>query len=492
MDTKSECLPALLLSIIVVTCVGCQPAKAPSAENTASSKTAKPRPGGADSKRQLEFDKSSFASQPVAVRIELIGGQTGQMLAEEIAGSAVAHERTDEKFAAAGGLGPWLFDQCYGPVVQAAQRAPETTPDQKSIAAVRTVGLITHSIMVENTGYSSEWSQDFTRDRRGNEEPLHRFDAENTWGVALEGPRVAGGPNDDVGRWIYSARFLRSPDAFLVIRSSTRDLDTRTYYRGPQRDPVKVQRVAVASKATLIRSRDLAVLWSQTWSHTPNWDTSLEGYRTNQEVTHHAGDYGQITENLRRTLQRLHIIDKLSEPADAELEMKACGPPGKDPKYTVQADEIQHPLAEAPAGKALMYVIHSDLNHHAQVKFAVDGEWKGVNIASTYFFVVLDPGQHYFCSQAEARAFRSLRVEAGKIYFLHQLCTPTMDGVPKPRNRLEIGKSLDVDGFRIAMASTRKMIDSDKGGTIDNGDVYDLLFRGPSYWRLKLSTWRIE
>lgn len=78
-----------------------------------------------------------------------------------------------------------------------------------------------------------------------------------------------------------------------------------------------------------------------------------------------------------------------------------------------------------------------------QTKLGVDGKWVGVNRGNNYFFLTLEPGEHYFCSQAENKSVLALSVEAGKTYYLQQ---KVRFGWMKPRNKLvllseEEGKS---------------------------------------------------
>ncbi len=102
-----------------------------------------------------------------------------------------------------------------------------------------------------------------------------------------------------------------------------------------------------------------------------------------------------------------------------ELEKKACQ--SLDVAYKTDTDKSQHPTPEAPADKALIYVVRPTMwGNKVQTKLAVDGQFKGINRGSNYFFFMLDPGEHYFCSQAENKSVLSLKVEAGKTYYLQQ------------------------------------------------------------------------
>ncbi|HEV8523087.1 MAG TPA: DUF2846 domain-containing protein, partial [Terriglobales bacterium] len=92
------------------------------------------------------------------------------------------------------------------------------------------------------------------------------------------------------------------------------------------------------------------------------------------------------------------------------------------------------PTPEAPPDKALIYVIRpSKWGHKIQTKLGVDGKWVGVNRGNNYFFFTLDPGEHYFCSQAENRSLMTVKVDAGKTYFLQQKIKM---GAFKARNKL--------------------------------------------------------
>ncbi len=101
------------------------------------------------------------------------------------------------------------------------------------------------------------------------------------------------------------------------------------------------------------------------------------------------------------------------------LEKKSCG--ATDVKFKTETDKNQHPTPDAPSDKAMIYVIRPTMwGNKVQTKLAVDGKWLGANRGNNYFFFTLDPGEHYFCSQAENRSLVTLKVEAGKTYFLQQ------------------------------------------------------------------------
>jgi hypothetical protein len=81
------------------------------------------------------------------------------------------------------------------------------------------------------------------------------------------------------------------------------------------------------------------------------------------------------------------------------------------------------------------------MGNKIQSKLAVDGNWVGVNRGHNYFFLELDPGDHFFCSKAENRSVLALKVEAGRTYFVEQ---QVKMGFMKARNELALLS--DVEG----------------------------------------------
>lgn len=117
-----------------------------------------------------------------------------------------------------------------------------------------------------------------------------------------------------------------------------------------------------------------------------------------------------------------------------ELRTKACGT--ESVNYTARTDKTQHPTPDAPADKAMIYVMRTTmLGYKIHSKLAVDGEWMGVNRGKTYFFFTIESGEHYFCSEAENQSYLTLTVEAGKTYYLQQQVKP---GIFKARTELVI------------------------------------------------------
>ncbi|MGB7207222.1 MAG: DUF2846 domain-containing protein [Pyrinomonadaceae bacterium] len=117
-----------------------------------------------------------------------------------------------------------------------------------------------------------------------------------------------------------------------------------------------------------------------------------------------------------------------------ELRLKACGT--ESVNYKPTTDKKQHPIPDAPADKAMIYVMRTTiLGYKIHSKLAVDGKWMGVNRGKTYFFFTLDPGEHFFCSEAENQDYLALTVEAGKTYYLKQRVEP---GIWKARTDLAV------------------------------------------------------
>jgi len=127
--------------------------------------------------------------------------------------------------------------------------------------------------------------------------------------------------------------------------------------------------------------------------------------------------------------------EEAAEPDNKELQLKACGPSSKEVDFSASTDKANHPMAQPSTDKATVYVLRPTLTgNKVQTKLAVDGDWKGVNRGNNYFFFTLDPGEHHFCSVAENHSLLTLKVEAGRTYYLQQHIRM---GLMKARNKLE-------------------------------------------------------
>lgn len=114
------------------------------------------------------------------------------------------------------------------------------------------------------------------------------------------------------------------------------------------------------------------------------------------------------------------------------LLAKACGTEAVD--YDAETKKDQHPTPDAPADKALVYVMRTTIiGFKIHSKLAVDGKWMGTNRGKTYFFFTLDPGEHFVCSESENQDAIALTVEPGKTYYIQQ---QVKAGIWKARTKL--------------------------------------------------------
>lgn len=120
--------------------------------------------------------------------------------------------------------------------------------------------------------------------------------------------------------------------------------------------------------------------------------------------------------------------------SDADVEREACGP--AEVQHDVQI-AMSAPQTMAPAGQAIVVVVRpSTTGRTIQTKLAVDGKWEGVNLGQTYFTMTLAPGEHYLCSDSGTRDLLSLRIEAGRTYYVEQ--RPAGNVFGKMKNTLRL------------------------------------------------------
>jgi len=110
-----------------------------------------------------------------------------------------------------------------------------------------------------------------------------------------------------------------------------------------------------------------------------------------------------------------------------QLEDLACGP--SEVEHSVRTVMDPQPLPVQPADRALIYVIRpTHIGMLVQTKLSVDRKWVGVNRVNNYFYLTLEPGPHYFCTQeGDYRSLLSMVVEQGKTYYLQQRIVSTAD-----------------------------------------------------------------
>jgi len=134
--------------------------------------------------------------------------------------------------------------------------------------------------------------------------------------------------------------------------------------------------------------------------------------------------FGQDTQTVAVNPQETH----------KQLEALACDPATVNYKVRTVKDFV--PLPSQPVDKAIVFILRpTHYGGSIQTKVAVDAHWVGANEMKNYFYVVLPPGSHYFCSQSENRSVLALNVEAGKAYYVQQHILP---GMLKAQNELEL------------------------------------------------------
>jgi hypothetical protein len=106
----------------------------------------------------------------------------------------------------------------------------------------------------------------------------------------------------------------------------------------------------------------------------------------------------------------------------------ACGP--SNIQFDVKTEKNQHPTAQVPDGKALVYVVEIFEKPGNQLgkpttKVGVDGPWVGANKSDSYFFFPVEPGDHHLCLVWQSALKRyskkvsltNFSAEAGKAYY---------------------------------------------------------------------------
>jgi hypothetical protein len=126
-----------------------------------------------------------------------------------------------------------------------------------------------------------------------------------------------------------------------------------------------------------------------------------------------------------------------------------CGP--NEVQFDVKTDKKQHPMGQADAGKALVYVFNDTIDDNAKLhvgglttRVGLDGAWVGANDFKSYFFFSVEPGDHRLCtsqrsvlkSRTRTSSAASLTTEAGKIYY-YRTRTPEH---PVPQETVELVK----------------------------------------------------
>lgn len=139
-------------------------------------------------------------------------------------------------------------------------------------------------------------------------------------------------------------------------------------------------------------------------------------------------DYSPEREHMKGLLTIILLISPALAQDDAARSraIAACGP--TETEFDVKIDKARHPLAEAEAGKALVYVIEDQKTKNVRdvtLRIGLDGAWIGANRGNSYFFFSVDPGVHHLCADWQTSvdpkdgivALANFTAEAGKVYY---------------------------------------------------------------------------
>lgn len=124
----------------------------------------------------------------------------------------------------------------------------------------------------------------------------------------------------------------------------------------------------------------------------------------------------------------------LASPAFAQSKLvdravaPGCG--AEDAKFDVKKVKGQHSLAQPDTEKALVYFIEDDTDFDSIFKpttrAGLDGGWVGATHGNSYFYFLVDPGEHHLCAsrqstedsgQAPTRAVAHFTAQAGNVYY---------------------------------------------------------------------------
>jgi len=86
--------------------------------------------------------------------------------------------------------------------------------------------------------------------------------------------------------------------------------------------------------------------------------------------------------------------------SQASSALAGCGPGGVS--FQVKTDKKQHPMISPGPGKALVYFIQDDSRFQSvpkpTTKVGLDGQWVGATHGNSYFYFLVDPGDHNLCT----------------------------------------------------------------------------------------------
>lgn len=97
--------------------------------------------------------------------------------------------------------------------------------------------------------------------------------------------------------------------------------------------------------------------------------------------------------------------------------LAGCNLPPPEAQFSTM--ESRNVYAEPEAGKGVVYFLEEEII--GNVAFSIwDGDKKiGVIYPGTYFFYQALPGDHIFWSESDIQRFFSLKIDAGKKYFVY-------------------------------------------------------------------------
>ena len=125
----------------------------------------------------------------------------------------------------------------------------------------------------------------------------------------------------------------------------------------------------------------------------------------------------------------LLFASAFASPAQANsLGAPGCGP--YNLQFNVKTTENKNALPAPDSGKALIVLLQDDARFQTiprpTTRFGIDGTWVGATHSNSYFYVLVDPGEHHLCANWQSKAVligpsRSTAAmqfvaEAGKIY----------------------------------------------------------------------------
>jgi hypothetical protein len=170
------------------------------------------------------------------------------------------------------------------------------------------------------------------------------------------------------------------------------------------------------------------------------------------------------------TATLLAVLLAVSAPYTAGARAPAgpgCGPPSV--KFDVKTEKKPKTAPVSRSGKAIVFFLQDDLKFGSRprptTRFGIDGTWVGATHANSYFFALVDPGEHHVCANWQSRvilfsptrstAATHFKAVAGKVYYFRARDIAIFDHpggalLYEPEVRLS---ALDADEARVLMGS---------------------------------------